>query len=215
MGVSGRDLRIVDGPMTRSRPGRPPVIYPGCASGTPDEEYLRRALVAQGSTHWTVAAAMAPHGESARPTPRELSTASSRRPSRSMTTRRSTSGSSTPTRRLVRTWPPQAKARSSAMTARSSVLQRPGDDPGFSAPEQLGATEAWCCEARPGVRAEAPGVSRRSRTRRTRHGRNVTGMGPITVHRHRRRRAFDQRVSRVALWGCASPGYGSGRGGDT
>ena len=63
MGVSGRDLRIVDGAYDPD-PDRvgPPVIYAWVRfRDSPDEEYLRRALVAQGSTHWTVAAAMAPH----------------------------------------------------------------------------------------------------------------------------------------------------------
>ena len=63
MRVTGRDLRIVDGAYSPD-PERvgPPVIYAWVRfRENPEETYLRRALVAQATTHWTVAAAMLPH----------------------------------------------------------------------------------------------------------------------------------------------------------
>jgi acyl-CoA thioesterase len=63
MRVTGRDLRIVDGAYSPD-PDRvgPPVIYAWVRfRDDPGEPYLRSALVAQATTHWTVAAAMRPH----------------------------------------------------------------------------------------------------------------------------------------------------------
>jgi uncharacterized protein (DUF427 family)/acyl-CoA thioesterase len=63
MRVSGRDLRTVDGGYTGD-PDHvgPPVIYAWVRfRDNPDEPYLRSALVAQATTHWTIAAAMRPH----------------------------------------------------------------------------------------------------------------------------------------------------------
>jgi acyl-CoA thioesterase len=63
MRVTGRDLRIVDGAYSPD-PDRigPPVIYAWMRfREAPAEEYLQRALVAQATTHWTIAAAMRPH----------------------------------------------------------------------------------------------------------------------------------------------------------
>jgi uncharacterized protein (DUF427 family)/acyl-CoA thioesterase len=63
MRVTGRDLRIVDGAYS-SDPDRvgPPVIYAWVRfRDNPAEPYLRSALVAQATTHWTIAAAMRPH----------------------------------------------------------------------------------------------------------------------------------------------------------
>jgi uncharacterized protein (DUF427 family)/acyl-CoA thioesterase len=62
MRVAGRDLRIVDGAYS-SDPDRvgPPVIYAWLRfRDNPAEPYLRSALVAQATTHWTIAAAMRP-----------------------------------------------------------------------------------------------------------------------------------------------------------
>ena len=63
MRVSGRDLRIVDGAYDPD-PDRvgPPVIHAWVRfRDNPDERCMRNALVAQASTHWTIAAAMRPH----------------------------------------------------------------------------------------------------------------------------------------------------------
>jgi acyl-CoA thioesterase II len=63
MRVTGRDLRIVDGAYSPD-PDRvgPPEMYAWLRyRENPDELYLRQALVAQASTHWTIAAAMRPH----------------------------------------------------------------------------------------------------------------------------------------------------------
>jgi uncharacterized protein (DUF427 family)/acyl-CoA thioesterase len=63
MRVTGRDLRIVDSAYS-SDPDRvgPPVIYSWLRfRDNPVEPYLRQALVAQATTHWTIAAAMRPH----------------------------------------------------------------------------------------------------------------------------------------------------------
>jgi acyl-CoA thioesterase II len=63
MRVSGRDLRIVDGAYDPD-PDRigPPEIYAWCRfRDNPGEGYLHAALLAQSTTHWTIAAAMRPH----------------------------------------------------------------------------------------------------------------------------------------------------------
>lgn len=63
MKVTGRDLRIVHGDYSPD-PDRigPPVIYAWMRfRDNPEELHLRSALVAQATTHWTIAAAMLPH----------------------------------------------------------------------------------------------------------------------------------------------------------
>jgi len=63
MGVTGRDLRIVGGAYSPD-PDRvgPPEIHAWMRfRHNPEELYLRNALVAQATTHWTIAAAMLPH----------------------------------------------------------------------------------------------------------------------------------------------------------
>jgi acyl-CoA thioesterase II len=63
MRVTGRDLRIVDGAYSPD-PDRigPPELYAWVRfRDNPEEGYLRSALVAQATTHWTIAAAMRPH----------------------------------------------------------------------------------------------------------------------------------------------------------
>jgi acyl-CoA thioesterase II len=63
MRVHGRALRVVDGAYDPD-PDRigPPVLYAWVRfRDNPAEAYLRQALVAQASTHWTIAAAMRPH----------------------------------------------------------------------------------------------------------------------------------------------------------
>ena len=63
MRVSGRDLRIVDGAYSPD-PDRvgPPEIYAWVRfRDAPAEQYLHTALLAQSTTHWTIAAAMRPH----------------------------------------------------------------------------------------------------------------------------------------------------------
>jgi acyl-CoA thioesterase-2 len=63
MWVTGRALRIVDGAYSPD-PDRigPPVIYAWMRfRDNPDEPYLRSALIAQATTHWTIGAAMRPH----------------------------------------------------------------------------------------------------------------------------------------------------------
>ena len=63
MRVTGRDLRIVDGAYSPD-PERlgPPLIYAWIRfRDNPSEPYLRSALAAQATTHWTIAAAMRPH----------------------------------------------------------------------------------------------------------------------------------------------------------
>jgi acyl-CoA thioesterase-2 len=63
MRLTGRDLRVVDGAYSPD-PDRvgPPVIYAWLRfRDDPAEQYLRDALVAQATTHWTIAAAMRPH----------------------------------------------------------------------------------------------------------------------------------------------------------
>lgn len=63
MWVTGRALRIVEGAYSPD-PDRigPPVIYAWMRfRDNPDEAYLRSALIAQATTHWTIGAAMRPH----------------------------------------------------------------------------------------------------------------------------------------------------------
>jgi acyl-CoA thioesterase-2 len=63
MWVTGRALRIVEGAYSPD-PDRvgPPVIYAWMRfRDNPDEPYLRSALIAQATTHWTIGAAMRPH----------------------------------------------------------------------------------------------------------------------------------------------------------
>lgn len=63
MGVTNRDLRIVDGAYDPD-PDRigPPEIYAWCRfRDNPGEQFLHLALLAQSTTHWTIAAAMRPH----------------------------------------------------------------------------------------------------------------------------------------------------------
>jgi uncharacterized protein (DUF427 family)/acyl-CoA thioesterase len=63
MRVTGRDLRIVNGDYSAD-PDRvgPPEIHAWVRfRDDPDERYLRDALVAQATGHWTIAAAMLPH----------------------------------------------------------------------------------------------------------------------------------------------------------
>jgi acyl-CoA thioesterase-2 len=62
-GVTGRELRIVDGAYDRD-PDRtgPPELFVWCRfRDDPGSPALRAALVAQSTTHWTIAAAMRPH----------------------------------------------------------------------------------------------------------------------------------------------------------
>lgn len=63
MGVTGRDLRVVDGAYSNAPDlVGPPVIYAWMRfRDDPAEEWLRSALVAQATTHWAIAAAMRPH----------------------------------------------------------------------------------------------------------------------------------------------------------
>lgn len=63
MGVSGRDLRIIDAAYDPD-PDRvgPAEIYAWCRfREDPGPDYLHAALLAQSTTHWTIAAAMRPH----------------------------------------------------------------------------------------------------------------------------------------------------------
>jgi acyl-CoA thioesterase len=63
MGVTGRDVRIVDAAYSPD-PDRvgPPVIHSWVRlRENPPERAVRQAVVAQATTHWTVAAAMLPH----------------------------------------------------------------------------------------------------------------------------------------------------------
>jgi acyl-CoA thioesterase II len=63
MGVSGRALRVVDGNygLDPDRTG-PPEIHAWIRfRDNPDELCVRQALVAQASTHWTIAAGLLPH----------------------------------------------------------------------------------------------------------------------------------------------------------
>jgi len=63
MGVTGRELRVVDGAYDPD-PDRvgPPEIYTWVRfRDAPAEPYLHAALLAQSTTHWTIAAALRPH----------------------------------------------------------------------------------------------------------------------------------------------------------
>jgi hypothetical protein len=63
MGVTGRELRVVDGAYDPD-PDRvgPPEIYTWVRfRDAPAEAYLHAALLAQSTTHWTIAAALRPH----------------------------------------------------------------------------------------------------------------------------------------------------------
>ena len=63
MGVTGRDLRVVDDAYSGD-PDRvgPPEIYTWCRfAEAPAEPYLHTALMVQSMTHWTIAAALRPH----------------------------------------------------------------------------------------------------------------------------------------------------------
>lgn len=63
MGVFGRALRCVDDAyrQTPESVGPPRIDMWTRFRHGPDHEYLHQALLAQSSTHWTIAAAMAPH----------------------------------------------------------------------------------------------------------------------------------------------------------
>jgi acyl-CoA thioesterase len=63
MGVMGRDLRVVEGAYSDDPDlTGPPEIYAWMRfRDAPSELYLHAALMAQSTTHWTVAAAMLPH----------------------------------------------------------------------------------------------------------------------------------------------------------
>jgi len=63
MRVIGRDLRVVDGAYSPDPDlVGPPVIHAWVRfRDNPDDPALRSALVAQATTHWTIAAAMRPH----------------------------------------------------------------------------------------------------------------------------------------------------------
>ena len=63
MRVTGRDLRVVDGAYDPD-PDRigPPELFVWCRfRDAPAEQYLQAALLAQSTTHWSIAAAMRPH----------------------------------------------------------------------------------------------------------------------------------------------------------
>jgi uncharacterized protein (DUF427 family)/acyl-CoA thioesterase len=63
MGVTGRDLRVIDAAYDPD-PNRtgPPVIYTWARfRESPAEPYMHAALLAQSTTHWTIGAAMRPH----------------------------------------------------------------------------------------------------------------------------------------------------------
>jgi acyl-CoA thioesterase II len=63
MGVIGRDLRIVDGAYSPDpdRVGTPVINAWVRFRDDPADQGLRAALIAQATTHWTIAAAMRPH----------------------------------------------------------------------------------------------------------------------------------------------------------
>ena len=70
MGVTGREMRAVDGAyMAGPDDVGPPEIHVWTRfRDAPSEQYLHAALLAQSTTHWTIAAAVRPHpgiGESA------------------------------------------------------------------------------------------------------------------------------------------------------
>jgi acyl-CoA thioesterase len=62
MGVTGRELRTVDDAYRRQAEVGPPEIYTWARfRDAPAHGYLHAALLAQSTTHWTIAAAMRPH----------------------------------------------------------------------------------------------------------------------------------------------------------
>jgi acyl-CoA thioesterase len=63
MGVTGRDLRVVGGAYSDDpdRTGSPEICTWVRFRDAPSEQYLHTALMAQSTTHWTIAAAMLPH----------------------------------------------------------------------------------------------------------------------------------------------------------
>jgi uncharacterized protein (DUF427 family)/acyl-CoA thioesterase len=63
MSVLGRDLREVEGgyAANRNQTGPPEVYVWARYRDAPAEQYLHQAVVAQMSTHWSIAAAMRPH----------------------------------------------------------------------------------------------------------------------------------------------------------
>lgn len=62
-GVTGRDLRIVDGAYDHDpeRVGAPEIYVWTRFRDAPSQPYMHAALLAQSATHWTIAAAMLPH----------------------------------------------------------------------------------------------------------------------------------------------------------
>jgi uncharacterized protein (DUF427 family)/acyl-CoA thioesterase len=62
MGVTGRELRTVDDAYRRQLEVGPPEIHTWARfRDAPPHDYLHAALLAQSTTHWTIAAAMRPH----------------------------------------------------------------------------------------------------------------------------------------------------------
>jgi acyl-CoA thioesterase len=62
MGVTGRELRTVDDAYRRQDLTGPPEIFTWARfRDAPPHAYLHAALLAQSTTHWTIAAAMRPH----------------------------------------------------------------------------------------------------------------------------------------------------------
>jgi acyl-CoA thioesterase len=62
MGVTGRELRSVDDAYRRQLEVGPPEIFTWARfRDAPPHGYLHAALLAQSTTHWTIAAAMRPH----------------------------------------------------------------------------------------------------------------------------------------------------------
>jgi acyl-CoA thioesterase-2 len=62
MGVTGRELRTVDDAYRRQEETGPAEIFTWARfRDAPGHDYLHAALLAQSTTHWTIAAAMRPH----------------------------------------------------------------------------------------------------------------------------------------------------------
>jgi uncharacterized protein (DUF427 family)/acyl-CoA thioesterase len=62
LGVTGRELRTVDDAYRRQLEVGPPEIFTWTRfRDAPAHDYLHAALLAQSTTHWTIAAAMRPH----------------------------------------------------------------------------------------------------------------------------------------------------------
>ena len=63
MGVTGREIRVVDGAYDSdpARVGPPEILTWIRFRSVPDQPTLHAALLAQSTTHWTIAAAMRPH----------------------------------------------------------------------------------------------------------------------------------------------------------